>query len=136
RPPFGASPKSACSTRAPFRRPSPQPRTLAPRQGAVKRDAAPQSRLGKQFDTSPPEHYVALEHTRTNRSVDMRTYYDIDLTGRSITRRELHGEDIVRAGRYLIAKTLLELGAATAAQLSPADPLICWAGPLAGPEFR
>src|SRR5438445_12655025 len=65
----------------------------------------------------------------------MRTYYDIDLTGRSITRRELHGEEVVRAGRYLIAKTLLELGAATVDPLSPANPLIFSAGPFAGTSF-
>jgi hypothetical protein len=41
----------------------------------------------------------------------MRIYYDIDLTSHRITGRELHGEEIVRAGRYWIAKTLLELGA-------------------------
>jgi aldehyde:ferredoxin oxidoreductase len=65
----------------------------------------------------------------------MRTYYDIDLASRLITRRELHGEDIVRAGRYLIAKTLLELGAATVDPLSPANPLIFSAGPFAGTSF-
>src|SRR5215475_2062933 len=65
----------------------------------------------------------------------MRIYYDIDLTGRSIARRELHGEDIVRAGRYLIAKTLLDLGAATVDPLSPANPLIFSAGPFAGTSF-
>src|SRR3989441_12329077 len=65
----------------------------------------------------------------------MRIYYDIDLMGRSITRRELHGEEIVRAGRYLIAKTLLELGAATVDPLSPANPLIFSAGPFAGTSF-
>jgi len=65
----------------------------------------------------------------------MRTYYDIDLTSRSITRRELHGEEIVRAGRYFIAKTLLELGAATVDPLSPANPLIFSAGPFAGSSF-
>src|SRR3989442_3635930 len=65
----------------------------------------------------------------------MRIYYDIDLMGRSITRRELHGEEIVRAGRYLIAKTLLELGAATVDPLSPANPLIFSAGPLPRPSF-
>src|SRR5467141_2509097 len=54
----------------------------------------------------------------------MRTYYDIDLTGRGITKRELHGEEIVRAGRYLIAKTLLDLGAPTVDPLSPQNPLI------------
>ena len=65
----------------------------------------------------------------------MRTYYDIDLTSRKITKRELHGEEIVRAGRYWIAKTLLELGAATVDALSPANPLIFSAGPFAGTSF-
>src|SRR5437588_5760669 len=65
----------------------------------------------------------------------MRTYYDIDLTGRRITKRELHGEEIVRAGRHLIAKSLLDLGAATVDPLSPANPLIFSAGPFAGTSF-
>ena len=43
----------------------------------------------------------------------MRAYYDIQLKERTLTKRELHGEAIVKAGRHLIAKTLLELGAAT-----------------------
>ena len=65
----------------------------------------------------------------------MRTYYDIDLSDRSITRRELEGEAVVKAGRYFIAKTLLELGAATVDPLSPANPLIFSAGPFAGTSF-
>src|SRR5437588_1967040 len=65
----------------------------------------------------------------------MRTYYDIDLTGRGITKRELHGDEIVRAGRYWIARTLLDLGAATVDPLSPANPLIFSAGPFAGTSF-
>jgi aldehyde:ferredoxin oxidoreductase len=65
----------------------------------------------------------------------MRTYYDIDLNDRTITKRELHGEAIVKAGRYLIAKTLLELGAATVDPLSPQNPLIFSAGPFAGTSF-
>src|SRR5207245_5637061 len=65
----------------------------------------------------------------------MRTYYDIDLTGRRITKRELHGEEIVRAGRYWIARTLLDLDAATVDPLSPANPLIFSAGPFAGTSF-
>ena len=52
----------------------------------------------------------------------MRTYYDIQLNDRTIAKRELEGEAIVKAGRYLIAKTLLELGAATVDPLSPAEP--------------
>jgi aldehyde:ferredoxin oxidoreductase len=65
----------------------------------------------------------------------MRTYYDIDLDTRRIDRRELHGEAIVRAGRYLIARTLLERGAATVDPLSAANPLIFSAGPFAGTSF-
>ena len=65
----------------------------------------------------------------------MRTYYDINLSDRTIVARELHGEEIVKAGRYLIAKTLLELGAATVDPLSPANPLIFSAGPFAGTAF-
>ena len=65
----------------------------------------------------------------------MRRYLDIELNNRTVTGRELHGEEIVRAGRYLIAKTLLELGAATVDPLSPANPLIFSAGPFAGSSF-
>jgi aldehyde:ferredoxin oxidoreductase len=65
----------------------------------------------------------------------MRIYYDIDLDTRKIDRRELHGEAIVRAGRYLIARTLLERGAATVDPLSDANPLIFSAGPFAGTSF-
>jgi len=65
----------------------------------------------------------------------MRTYYDIQLNGRAITKRELDGEAVVKAGRYLIAKTLLELGAATAEPLSPQNPLVFSAGPFAGTSF-
>src|SRR5260221_8560063 len=65
----------------------------------------------------------------------MRTYHDIHLGDRSIQTRELHGEEIVRAGRYLIAKTLLDLGAATVEPLSPQNPLIFSAGPFAGSSF-
>src|SRR5438874_6473777 len=65
----------------------------------------------------------------------MRTYYGIDLTSRGITKRELHGEEIVRAGRYWIARTLLDLGAAAVEPLSPANPLVFSAGPFAGTSF-
>jgi aldehyde:ferredoxin oxidoreductase len=65
----------------------------------------------------------------------MRTYYDINLNDRSINSRELHGEEIIKAGRYLIAKTLLEQDAAQVNPLSPANPLIFSAGPFAGTSF-
>src|SRR5687767_7384388 len=65
----------------------------------------------------------------------MRRYFDIDLGTRTIAKRELHGEEVIRAGRFLIAKTLLERGAATVDPLSPANPLIFSAGPFAGTSF-
>ena len=65
----------------------------------------------------------------------MRTYYDIQLTDRTVTRRDLQGEAIVKAGRYLIARTLLERGAATVDPLGPDNPLIFSAGPFAGSSF-
>src|SRR5439155_6804762 len=45
-------------------------------------------------------------------AASMRIYTDINLADRTITRRELHGEAVVKAGRYLIARTLLERDAA------------------------
>jgi aldehyde:ferredoxin oxidoreductase len=65
----------------------------------------------------------------------MRTYDDIQLNNRTIATRELHGEAIVKAGRCLIARTLLELGAATVEPLAPENPLIFSAGPFAGTSF-
>src|SRR5262252_8496564 len=65
----------------------------------------------------------------------MRTYYDIHLNDRRIEPRTLEGESIVKAGRYFIARTLLELGAATVDPLSPQNPLIFSAGPFAGSSF-
>src|SRR5262245_48054607 len=65
----------------------------------------------------------------------MRHYYDIELGTHTIKKQELEGEAVVKAGRYLIAKTLLELGAATVDPLSPANPLIFSAGPFSGSSF-
>ena len=65
----------------------------------------------------------------------MRKYLHIHLPDQTIEEQTLHGEEIVRAGRYLIAKTLLESGAATVDPLSPENPLIFSAGPFAGTTF-
>jgi aldehyde:ferredoxin oxidoreductase len=65
----------------------------------------------------------------------MRKYHDIRLDDQTISTRELNGEDVVKAGRYLITKTLLDLGAATVDPLSPHNPLIFSAGPFAGTSF-
>ena len=65
----------------------------------------------------------------------MREYLHIDLQEQSVRREELHGEAIVRAGRYLIAKSLVESGAAAVDPLAPENPLIFSAGPFAGTNF-
>jgi len=65
----------------------------------------------------------------------MRTYCHIDLQNHTVTKDELEGEDIVRAGRYHIAKTLLQKNAATVDPLSKDNPLIFSAGPFAGSNF-
>ena len=65
----------------------------------------------------------------------MRKYLHINLGDRSVRTEELHGEAIVRAGRYYIAKTLLESGVAKVDPLSPDNPLIFSAGPFAGTNF-
>ncbi len=65
----------------------------------------------------------------------MRKYLDIDLTARKITAHKLHAEEIVRAGRYHIVKTLLKNGVAKVDPLSPDNLLIFSAGPFAGTSF-
>ncbi len=65
----------------------------------------------------------------------MRTYCHIDLSDQSIKKEALHGEDIIRAGRHLIARTLLDQGVADVDPLSPQNPLIFSAGPFAGSNF-
>ncbi len=65
----------------------------------------------------------------------MRNYLHIDLARRSVETVALHGEEIARAGRHLIARTLLDCGAARVEPLSPENPLIFSAGPFAGTNF-
>ncbi len=65
----------------------------------------------------------------------MRKYLHIKLSDRSISAQEFHGEQIVRAGRYFIARTLLEGGVAAVDPLGPENPLIFSAGPFAGTNF-
>jgi len=62
----------------------------------------------------------------------MRSYLHIDLRQLSVRRVELHGDEVAKAGRYLIAKTLVEGGFAAVDPLSPENPLIFSAGPFAG----
>lgn len=65
----------------------------------------------------------------------MRTYLHINLKTRTVDKEQLHGEAVARAGRYFIAKTLLEKGVATVEPLSPENLLIFSAGPFAGTSF-
>ena len=65
----------------------------------------------------------------------MRKYLDINLADCSVQATEQHGQELVKVGRYLIAKKLLEMGVATVDPLSPANPLIFSAGPFAGTSF-
>lgn len=65
----------------------------------------------------------------------MRYYLQIDLNKKTVEKESLHGEEIIRAGRYLIAQTLLRLDKAQVDPLSPQNPLIFSAGPFAGTAF-
>jgi len=65
----------------------------------------------------------------------MRKHLHINLRDRSVKTEEMHGEAVVRAGRYYIAKTLLARGVAKIDPLSPDNPLIFSAGPFAGSNF-
>ena len=65
----------------------------------------------------------------------MRNYLHINLNEQTITSEVVAGEDLVKAGRYLIAKTLVESNVAPVDPLGPENPLIFSAGPLAGTTF-
>ena len=65
----------------------------------------------------------------------MRVFHDIHLRDKTVATRDLHGEEIVNAGRYLIAKTLLERHVAGVDPIGPENPLIFSAGPFAGTSF-
>jgi len=65
----------------------------------------------------------------------MRHYLQINLRDQTVHSEPLTGDAIVKAGRYLIAKTLVESGVATADPLGSENPLIFSAGPLAGTTF-
>ena len=65
----------------------------------------------------------------------MRKFLHLDLEQHRVDSEDLHGEAIVRAGRYLIARTLLSAGVAGVDPLSADNPLIFSAGPFAGTNF-
>lgn len=65
----------------------------------------------------------------------MRKYLDIHLGDRRVESRELSGKQHAEAGRYFIAKTLLDMGVAKVDPLGPDNPLIFSAGPFSGTNF-
>ena len=65
----------------------------------------------------------------------MRKYLDIHLADRRIDAREVTGRQHAEAGRYFIAKTLLDMGVAKVDPLGPDNPLIFSAGPFSGTNF-
>ncbi|MFT4728226.1 MAG: aldehyde:ferredoxin oxidoreductase [Granulosicoccus sp.] len=65
----------------------------------------------------------------------MRQYHHIDLSTRQVRTEEFVGEDIVKSGRYLIARMLNEAKVSKIDPLSGENPLIFSAGPFAGTNF-
>lgn len=64
-----------------------------------------------------------------------RNYLHIHLNNQTVTEEAIEGEALAKAGRYLIAKTLVENDVAAVDPLSPENPLIFSAGPFAGTNF-
>jgi hypothetical protein len=55
----------------------------------------------------------------------MRTYYDIRLSDRSITKRELEGEAVVKAGRYLMRRSGKPIHSLPSPASGPVSPSSC-----------
>ena len=65
----------------------------------------------------------------------MRKFLEIDLNRQKVSKRQLAGRELAEAGRYLIARTLVERNVATMDPLAPDNPLIFSVGPFAGTNF-
>ena len=65
----------------------------------------------------------------------MRKHLHINLGNKHVQHEEITGVDLARAGRYYIAKTLLERKIADVDPLSSLNPLIFSVGPFAGTNF-
>ena len=65
----------------------------------------------------------------------MRTYLHINPSDRTIKKEQMEGEQLARAGRYHIVKTMLDRGLADCDPLGPDNPLIFSAGPFARSNF-
>ena len=66
---------------------------------------------------------------------EMRKYLHINLDSKKIDIEHISGEKLARAGRYHIAKTLLDKKIANIDALDKNNPLIFSAGPFAGTNF-
>lgn len=64
-----------------------------------------------------------------------RKYLHINLDNRTVEEETFEGEKLIWAGRYFIAKTLVEDGVAAVEPFSPDNPLIFSAGPFAGTNW-
>ena len=62
----------------------------------------------------------------------MRDYLNIDLADQTVSRETWTGDQLARAGRYYIAKTMVDRDLAKVDPLSPENPLIFSVGPFAG----
>jgi len=71
----------------------------------------------------------------SNKTKFMRKAIEITLSNRQVVSREIDGLDVVKSGRWLIAKTMLDAGVASVDPLSPANKLLFSAGPFAGTTF-
>lgn len=65
----------------------------------------------------------------------MRKYLHISLPDREVREETFGPDQVARAGRYFIAKTLVEMGVAKVDPLGPDNPLIFSAGPFAGSNW-
>ncbi|MEP3630648.1 MAG: aldehyde ferredoxin oxidoreductase C-terminal domain-containing protein [Hyphomicrobiales bacterium] len=65
----------------------------------------------------------------------MRKHIEIDLKSQAIESQEMSARAVAEAGRYLIARTLVERDVAKVDPLAPENPLIFSAGPFAGTNF-
>jgi aldehyde:ferredoxin oxidoreductase len=65
----------------------------------------------------------------------MRKYLHIDVNQQSVREEEFSGDQVARAGRHFIAKSLLEQNVATVDPLGPDNPLIFSVGPFAGSNW-
>ncbi len=65
----------------------------------------------------------------------MRKYLHITLGDQQVREETFSPDQVARAGRYFIAKTLVEMGVGTVDPLGPDNPLIFSAGPFAGSNW-